>query len=80
MTSTIVMRNAVITASSRRLNICAWTLASFSAATVPAASSVASFCAPARKPSFGSLDHTFCQPAVMVTARSHASGRSVVHA
>src|SRR5262249_42929497 len=77
---TSAMKKIVIPASSRRLNICVRTSPTFSTATVPAARPAASLLAPARKPSAGSGENTFCHPAVMVTASSHERGSTVVHA
>src|SRR5438309_3817111 len=74
------MKSAVTPASSRRLKICACTSPSRAAGTCPAASRSARCPACARKPIAGSAAKIFCQPAVMVTASSHASGTSVVQA
>src|SRR2546428_905380 len=74
------MKSAVTPASSRRLKICARTSPSRAAGTCPAASRSARCPACARKPIAGPAAKIFCQPAVMVTASSHASGTSAVQA
>src|SRR5687768_3875304 len=80
--STTSMNTPATTASSRSLNMtrCAASTLAMLAGKLPLATADSMTRAWARNPSRGSLEKTFCQPAVMVTVTSQASGSSVTQA